>query len=293
MARRRWMPPLGLVLGLALSLSSRSANAQSDPLWRTVDVSRQLRDTLPQRIRVQYGAGRLDVRGTSDPLLYSMRLRYDETRATPIHRYDAEQRSAVLGLESVARGLRTSSGGERGESGELMLALPNRVPLELDLALGGTQSTLELGGLSLRALRIECGATDATLKFATPNRARMRELEIDVGAAHFSAVSLAHANADQIRVRGGVGVVDLDFGGVWTHDLSVSTRLAIGKLVLRIPDEVGVRLAVQRVAAGFQHQGLVKRGDAWYSDNYDRAAHKLNLRAETFFGKIEIQRGTR
>jgi hypothetical protein len=121
----------------------------------------------------------------------------------------------------------------------------------------------------------------------------MRDVEIDVGAADFSAVNLGNANADQIRVRGGVGVVDLDFGGTWTHDVNASARLGVGKLTVRIPDDVGVRLEIQRVAAGFEHQGFQKRGDAWYSDNFDRAAHKLLLRAETYFGKIDIQRGTR
>jgi hypothetical protein len=279
-----------LLLAAALLLSARAASAQSGPLWRTVDVSRQLRDTMPQRIRVQYGAGKVDVRGSSEPLLYGMHLRYDESRAVPLHRFDAEQRSTLLGLESLGRGLRPSSGDDRDETGELKLTLPDRVPLELDLELGGTLSTLELGGLALRSLRLECGATDATLAFSTPNRVRMRDLEIDVGAADFAAVNLANANADQIRLRGGVGVVDLEFGGVWTHDLAVTTRLVVGKLVLRIPTDVGVRLEVQRLAAGFEHDGFVKRGDAWYSDNYDSATHKLQLRAETVFGKIEVQR---
>ena len=282
-----------MLLGVALALPVQGASAQAEPRWRTVDMARQLHDTLPQRIRVQYGAGKLDVRGTSDPLLYAMHLRYDETRAVPVHRYDAEQHSTVLGLESLGRRLHMSSGADHDEWGELRLALPNRVPLELGLVLGGTESTLELGGLALRSLRIECGATDATLLFSTPNRVRMRDLEIDVGAADFSAVNLANANAEQIRVRGGVGVVDLDFGGAWSHDLSVTTRLAVGKLIVRIPSDVGVRLEVQRVAAGFEHQGFVKRDDAWYSENYDGASHKLRLRAETFFGKIEIQRGAR
>ena len=276
-----------------LVLHGPTAAAQDGARWRAVDLSRQLHDTLPQRIRVQYAAGKLDVRGTADPLLYAMHLRYDETRAIPLHRYDAEQHSTVLGVESTGRGLRTSSGAGDDETGELKLQVPSRIPLELDLELGGTQSVLELGGLSLQSLRLECGATDASLLFSTPNRARMRDLVIDVGAADFTAVNLGNANADQIRLRGGVGVVDLDFGGTWTQDMTVSTRLAVGKLMLRIPSDVGVRLEVQRVAAGFEHDGFTKRDDAWYSDNYDRAPRKLRLRAETFFGKIEIQRGAR
>jgi hypothetical protein len=274
----------------ALCSHAASGSAQRATPWRSIEVSRQLRDTLPERIRVRYGAGKVDVRGSTAPLLYAMRLRYDESRSAPLHHYDAEQRSTVLGLESRSTGFRASN--DRDESGELMLALPRTVPLDLSFELGGTESTLELGGLSLQSLRLECGATDATLKFATPNRTRMRDIEIDVGAADFTAQHLANANAETIRLRGGVGVVDLDFGGTWTQDMSVSARLAIGKLILRVPPDVGVRLEVQRVAAGFEHAGLIKRDDAWYSDNWETASHKLHVRAETFFGKIDIRRDT-
>jgi hypothetical protein len=263
-----------------------AAHAQNAPLWRNVDIARQLRDTLPQRIRVQYGAGRVDVRGSSDPLLYAMHLRYDERRAAPLHRYDADQHSAALGLESRGSELRNSSGGE---SGELRLTLARNVPLDLDMEFGGTQSTLDLGGMSLQSLRLDCGATDANLLFSRPNRVRMRDLEVNVGAADFSAMMLANANADQIRVRGGVGTVDLDFGGAWKHDLTVTTHLAVGKLTLHIPGDVGVRLELQRVAAGFEHQGFVKRDDAWYSTNFEQAKYKLRIRVETVFGQVDVQ----
>jgi hypothetical protein len=278
------------VLAALASLVPVPAFAQSAPLWRTVDISRQLRDTLPQRVRVQYGAGRVDVRGTSDPLLYAMHLRYDENRSIPLHRYDAEQHSTALGLESRG-GMRGTSSS--GESGELRLTLPRTVPLDLDLEFGGTQSVLDLGDMTLQSVRLECGAADAMLLFSRPNRMRMRDLEVNVGAADFSARQLANANADQIRVRGGIGSVDLDFGGTWTHDVTVTTRLIMGKLTLHLPPEVGVRVEVQRIAAGFDHAGLEKRDDGWYSPNYDAAPYKLKVRAETLFGKIDVQRATR
>ncbi len=278
------------VLTTLATLMPGVAYAQTAPLWRSVDISRQLRDTLPQRIRVQYAAGRVDVRGTSDPMLYTMHLRYDEARTVPLHRHDADQRSTSLGLESRGDGFHTASSRE---SGELRLTLPRSVPLDLVLEFGGTQSTLDLGEMSLQSLRLDCGATDAMLFFSRPNRVRMRDLEVNVGAADFTARQLANANADQIRVRGGVGSVDLDFGGTWTHDLSVATRLVLGKLTLRIPPEVGVRVEVQRIAAAFEHAGLVKRDDAWYSPNYESAQFKLKVRAETLFGGIEVQHSSR
>lgn len=280
---------LGRIVAAAVALLPGATRAQSAPLWRNVDISRQLRDTMPQRIRVQYGAGRVDVRGTSDPTLYSMHLRYDEARSTPLHRHDAEQHTTSLGLES--RGGRVQMSG--GESGELRLMLPRTVPLDLEMEFGGTQATLDLGEMSLQSVRLECGAADAMLFFSRPNRVRMRDLEVNVGAADFTGRLLANANADQIRVRGGLGSVDLDFNGTWTHDVSVVTRLAVGKLTIHVPADVGLRMEIQRVAAGFDHVGLVKRDDAWYSTNYDTAPYKLKVRAETFFGGIEVQRPTR
>jgi hypothetical protein len=282
-------PLTALALGAAL-ITPAALQAQDKALWRTVDISRQLRDSLPQRIRVQYGAGRIDVRGSNDPLLYAMHLRYDERLAAPVHRYDAATRSAVLGLETREGAQKFSN---RDDSGELRLVLPTSAPLDLDLQLGGTESRLDLGGLSLRSLRLECGATDANVLFSQPNRTRMSDLTIDVGAADLFALHLANANADQIRVHGGVGVVDLDFGGTWTHDLSVDARLAVGKLILRVPSDVGIRVDIDRLLAGFDHEGMVKRDGAWYSTNYDSASHKLEVHAQTFFGQVEIQRGSR
>jgi hypothetical protein len=277
------------LIAIALCAPLVVASAQDDPQWRSLDVSRQLRDSAPQRIKVQYDAGRVDVRSTDAPLLYAMHLRYDELRAVPLHRYDAEQHSAVLGLESRSSTARVAS-GPRTQSGELRLQLPRAVPLDLDLEFGGAEATLELGGLSLQSVRLECGATDATLGFTTPNRVHMRELNVDVGAASFTALHLGNANADQIRVRGGMGAVDLDFSGSWQRDLTVLTRVGIGKTTLRVPNDVGVRLEIQRVAAGFDHEGLVKRDDAWYSTNWDTATRKLRIRAETVFGALDLQR---
>ena len=277
---------LSISLWMGLSLSSLG-HAQTTPLWRSVDFARQLRDTMPQRVRVQYGAGRVDVRGADGQQLYGMHLRYDESRSVPLHRYDAEQRSAVLGLESRGNAMRNASGTR--ESGELRLTLPRAVPLDLDLALGGTQSTLDLGAMSLRSLTLKCNATDANLLFSNPNRGRMRDIDISVGAAGLTASHLANANAEQMRVQAGVGGVDLDFSGTWTHDLAVTAQVGLGKLTLRVPPDVGLRLDVERLFAGFDHAALVKRGDGWYSANYDAAPYKLHIRAQTYFGQIEIQ----
>ena len=93
--------------------------------------------------------------------------------------------------------------------------------------------------------------------------------------------------------RTALGETAAFFRELITHDLTVVTRLMLGKLTLRIPPDVGVKLELQRIAAGFEHTGLVKRDDGWYSPNYETAQYKLNVKAETFFGQVEVQRASR
>lgn len=269
-------------------LTAALATAAHAQTWRTLDVARQLRDSAEHRIRVQYAAGKFSLRPTNDPVLFSMQLRFDEERTRPVHRYDPESRSATLGIEGQP--IRWARHIDEKNVGEMRLGLNAAVPLDLQLELGATQARVDVGGLSVNNLRIETGAADAVLDFSAPNRSRMRRLDIQLGAAGFVITNLGNANVASIRVDGGVGSVDLDFGGAITEDVTVDANVALGKLALHLPRDVGVRVEVQKLLASFDHPGLHKRGNAYYSDNWDSAKVRMRIRAETVFGVIEIDR---
>jgi hypothetical protein len=264
------------------------ASTSEAQTWRTLDVSRQLRDTSEHRIKVKYSAGKFSMRPTSDPVLFSMQVRYDEERTHPVHEYDAETRSATLGVDGQI--VRWTRHVNDNEVGEMRLGLSSVVPFDLELELGATQARVDAGGLALNNLRIQTGAADAALDFSAPNRSRMRHLDIQLGAAGFRITNLGNANVSSIRVDGGVGSVDLDFGGAIQQDVSVEANVALGKLALHLPQDVGVRVEVQKLLASFDHPGLYKRGRAYYSDNWDTAKYRMRVRAETVFGAIEISR---
>ncbi len=75
----------------ALAVLSTPWCALPAQTWRTVESTRQLRDSVQHTVRVQYGAGRIDVGSTNAPVLYSMTLRYDESTTTPVHRHHGRQ----------------------------------------------------------------------------------------------------------------------------------------------------------------------------------------------------------
>lgn len=277
-----------LVTALAMTFVTASAGAQS---WRSMDVSRQLHDTSEHRIRVEYVAGKFSLRPTTDPVLFTMQLKYDEERMRPIREYDSVSRRVILGVEGDRARWRSVRGD--GEQSEMRLGLSTMVPLDLDLRLGATEARVDAGGLALNRLRIETGAADAVLDFSAPNKTRLRRLDVQLGAAGFVITNLGNANVDYISVEGGVGSVDLDFGGAITQDVTVDANVALGKFSLHLPHEVGVRVEVKKVLASFDHPGLHRRGNAYYSSNWDDAQVRMRVRAETVFGAIEIDRDRR
>ena len=271
-----------------LVVSMASASAARGQSWRSLDVSRQLHDTSEHRIRVQYGAGRFSLRPTTEPVLFTMQLKYDEERMRPIHEYDSVTHVATLGVQGDAARWKSIRGGEQSE---MRLGLSTAVPLDLDLRLGATEARVDAGGLSLNRLRVETGAADGVLDFSAPNRSRLRRLDIQLGAAGFVITNLGNANVDYISVEGGVGSVDLDFGGEIKEDVTVDANVALGKFSLHLPNDVGVRVEVKKLIASFEHPGLYRRGNAYYSSNWDDAKIRMRVRAETVFGAIEIDRG--
>jgi len=255
--------------------------------WRTLDASRQLRDSGVHEVIVQYGAGRLQIVPSTEPVLYSMSLRYDEDNGRPVYDYDANRRRLTVGLTDQSFTLVRH--GRESMGSDLRLALSPSVPMDLELDVGAAHAQMDLGGLAVRDARIRIGASSSVLDFSAPNKAHLRSLDIDVGATSFLARNLGNARASEMWVRSGVGSVTLDFGGEWTEDLSLDADVALGKLEIRVPSNVGVRVTTHRVLASFDHRGLVKRGGAYYSENWDRALHKLRVRAATTFGAIEVR----
>lgn len=272
-----------LLLPLALAVASTPGQAQRE---RTLEVSRQLRDTAEHRVRVEYTAGRFRLEPTTAPVLYAMTLHYDEDRGDPVHEYDADTRSLEIGLSRRRTRLSTI---RRDEAGEMSLGLSPRIPMELTLDLGATDADADLTGLRLSSLRVNAGAAELDVRFDRPNPVAMRALDVDVGAAKMTIHGVANANASDVSVNVGAGEIVLDFDGAWSRDIDADVNVALGHLVLRVPRDVGIRLEVDRVLASFDRSGLERRGNAYVSANFDDARHRLRVKADVVLGNIDVE----
>ncbi|MFI5310618.1 MAG: hypothetical protein ACHQQ3_05260 [Gemmatimonadales bacterium] len=280
------MTARALVLAAAACCAGASAQAQH---WRTLDASRQVRDTGAVAVHVTYGAGNIELRPSTGPMLFQMNLRYDGDRAEPLARYDSAERSLSLGVRST--GNKWPGGGK--EEGALHAELSTRIPMDLALELGAVQGDLQLGGLRLTDLSLKGGAADITVRFDQKNPGRLGTITLDVGAAQVKVVRAGNSGVERVRANVGVGMLDLDLGGDASGDVDVQANVALGDFTLRVPQDVGACVDATTFLASFDKEGLVSRGDRWCTPNFEAAARKVRVRVRAAFGGFTLARVAR
>jgi hypothetical protein len=99
---------------------------------------------------------------------------------------------------------------------------------------------------------------------------------------------LGNLNTDHIEVSAGVGSVTLELDGDWQRDATVEVHMGLGSLELRIPEGLGVRLVRETVLTSLDPEGLIKRGDAYYSPDWERAQRRVTVDVDAAFGSIKV-----
>jgi hypothetical protein len=256
--------------------------------WRTIDASRQARDTDAVATHIEYAAGKLDLKPAAGPLLYAVNVRYDADRAEPLAEFDAASRVISLGVH--LRGMRLTNVDDQHDAGSMHAELSGSVPMDLSLELGAVEADLQLGGLRLTDLSLRSGAADVTARFDQPNRERLRSMTLQVGAADVKLLGVANSGVSRIVAEVGVGSLSIDLGGALQHDVDITATLAIGGLKLSVSQDDGVFVDERAFLGGFHKDGFTKREDGWYSDGYDKASRHVRVHLHAFMGGLELTR---
>ena len=272
----RWVC-VTLVLGLSVVDAAQAQNR------RTVTMSRQVENEQTLDVNVRYGAGRFSVGPAESGVLYHMQIEYDEDVFRPLAEYEGS--SLRIGTESLGRRFRLIQ--DRG-AGEMELALSRDVAMDLHMDFGAVRADIDLGGIHLTRLEINTGASQTQIDISEPNPETMSRANMDVGAAEFTVRNLGNLNTEVIEIDAGIGEIDLDFTGDWRQNARVSVDMGLGSLVLRFPRDLGVRLVKDTFLTSLDSEGLVKRGDAYYSLDYDDAEYQITVDVDAAFGSIRV-----
>ena len=273
-----------------LAGSTEPAAAQS---WKTISKSRQRRGQEFLDVKITYAVGRFELKKGSDRQLYRLDSKYDEEAFKLTSSY----------LESDERGrLRIDIDGHDEidlkdlkdydfEGGHLSLDLTGATPMALSMKFGAAEARLDLGGLRLRELLLETGASDTEIRFGEPNREVAEHCTFKAGAAQFKVEGLGNSGCRNINVSGGIGTLNLDFSGKWNHDATGDINVGLGTIEISVPAELGVRIDRSTFLMSFEAPGFEKQdGGVWLSRNWDTAEHHLTLSVSGALGGIKIAR---
>ena len=275
-------------------LLSSSVAAQQE--WRTVTAQRQRQPVDTLHVRMLYGAGKLQLGAAPDSLLYDLRERFDAVRTRETHRYDAATRTLTVGSDSAVtrmfslrkRALHTS-GDESGQGSDLAVGLATGIPLDLDLELGATESTIDLSKLSVSRLELNVAASAASVTFGTVNPVEMRELDLRTAAAGVDVRQLGNARAQVVHVNTGVGSVTLDLSGDWTGRMTLDVHPVLGQITIRVPSDVGVESHLTKLIGNVDQAGFTQKNGVAYSANWSSATRTIVVNGEATLASVAIQ----
>jgi hypothetical protein len=113
------------------------------------------------------------------------------------------------------------------------------------------------------------------------------DVEIHTGAGE-SNLDLSTLDVSTIRVEIGAGETNLDLSGNWDHDVNGDISGGVGKLTVRLPAEIGVRVNAETGLGNVTTSGLTQQGGGYVNQAYGSAPYTLNLDITAGVGAIEL-----
>jgi hypothetical protein len=210
---------------------------------------------------VEMGAGKLAISGGSRGLM-DAEFVYNVDEWKPEVSYRETGDGGSLRVKQP-RGRGTSLG--KNVRYEWDLRLNDEVPMDLDVELGAGSGLLDLGSLNLQDLRVTAGAGE--LEVLLTGKPRVKDLQVQVGA----------------------GDVTVDLSGKWKDDLDADIKGGVGRLTLRLPSDVGVRVDADKGLGKINRGGLRKKGGAYVNDAYGESDVTLRIDCKAGIGSIILK----
>jgi hypothetical protein len=225
-----------LILGLMMSCTF-SVNV---PKVRTgVTQSLEINENAigsPVMLKIEMGAGKLNLSGGAS----------NTVEGTVLYNVDAwvpkiENDSDNITLSQTNTSTVGLPDGQIINEWDLKLGSE---PLDLSIASGAYEGSLDLSGISLTRLSIADGASKSTVTFNSPNPIDMEMLEYRTGASEVNLIGLGNANVDDVVFTGGAGSYELDFSGESGNDINVRISAGMSDITLTIPANMKATITV-------------------------------------------------
>ena len=261
--RKLWVLSLtGALLLVALGCGSVDFSNLDIETIEVGELQRETRvvergDAEEVRANIRMGAGNLEIGGDADALLEAD-FAYNVAEWQPEVEYEDERltirqpRSEKLPFDDDVQY-------------EWDLRFNNDIPLELRIDFGAGNGEIDLRDLAVTTLDMKLGAGDVDVD--AQGNETLERLELDMGA----------------------GDAKIDLRGAWTDDVEVTIQGGVGKTTLRLPEDLGVRVAVTKGIGGISANGFrIEDGD-YVNDAYETADAIIYVTIQAGIGQVNLE----
>ncbi|HZO12096.1 MAG TPA: hypothetical protein VFB62_02525 [Polyangiaceae bacterium] len=163
-----------------------------------------------------------------------------------------------VGLEIAQRTRDLERDWPRGARGEWRLAL-DKTASDLTLLVHTVETELDLGGLSLRSLRVRGDAGAVMIDWSRRNT-RSMTLDIATYVGPIALRQLGRSGASKVHIRNMVGPIDIDFGPRIANDVEVRIEGMTSPVRVIVPKSTSARAFVNSDMGIVEAPGWIGEG---------------------------------
>ncbi|MGH8901136.1 MAG: toast rack family protein [Egibacteraceae bacterium] len=208
-----------------------------------------------------------------------------QTESRSVERQGAE--SIVANVTMGAGQLRISGGAQQLLDARFIYNVPEWRP-SVEYNVNGSEGNLvvqqpDTDRIPLRAnTRYEW---DLRLRNDVP-----MDLAVDLGAGQ-SNLDLRGIDLAELDLETGAGQTVVDLTGDWRRDVTATIDAGVGQFTLRLPENVGAHVEIDRGIGLVDAEGLGRDGDAYVNDAFGKTPVTMRVMVNAGVGKIDLEVG--
>jgi hypothetical protein len=160
-----------------------------------------------------------------------------------------------------------------------------RPEVEYDITAGG-------GDLSVRTPNRPSFGFTGTMRYEWDIRLTDElplDLSVNMGAGQ-ADLDMRGTNLTRLRVNLGAGDTTIDLSGDWDGDVEADVNAGAGKLLLRVPADVGVRIVGYQDGLGsYRADGFAQDGEALVNTAYEDAEVRFDIVLRRGLGDVTVE----
>jgi hypothetical protein len=229
---------IAAVLVLTFLLGGCDDISTEPPDMQTMHESRPIGETKELSVDLKYDVGNLEISKLSDENLFAFDLQYDRRHYDPRFSFDGTEKASMR-LDIHGRG----NTNPRGNENDLALRLSDKVPVNLDVTAGVTESRMEMATLQLQRLHLRGGVGKTEITFDSGSPVAMKSFDVESGVGELIVHGLGNTRLERLDLKGGVGHAELDFtGDLGMTRTDATIQVGVGSIRITIPRDADVEI---------------------------------------------------